>query len=115
VNPYDWNSIPREQLNPNLVRQAIHTAHMTVARLELKAGSAVATHSHHNEQVCMVLAGKVKFIVDGVDVILSAGQVLELKPHVPHGVEVLEDSTVFDLFTPPRTDWINGDDAYLRG
>ena len=33
---------------------------MTVARLELKAGSAVATHSHHNEQVCMVLAGKVK-------------------------------------------------------
>jgi quercetin dioxygenase-like cupin family protein len=88
---------------------------MTVARIELKGGSSVAAHSHHNEQVCMVLSGKVKFIVDGVDVIVSAGQILELKPNVPHGVEVLEDATVIDLFTPPRTDWINGDDAYLRG
>lgn len=112
---YDWNAIPREQLNPNLIRQAIHTSQMTVARLELKAGSSVAAHSHHNEQVSLVLSGKIKFTVDGVEVIVGPGQVLELKPHIPHGVEILEDATVLDLFSPPRTDWISGDDAYLRG
>jgi quercetin dioxygenase-like cupin family protein len=45
---------------------------------------------------------------------VGPGQVLELKPHLPHGVEVLEDAVVLDLFTPPREDWIRGDDAYLR-
>jgi len=29
-------------------------------------------------------------------------------------VEALEDSLAVDLFSPPREDWIRGDDAYLR-
>jgi quercetin dioxygenase-like cupin family protein len=114
VKPFDWNEIPREQLNPHLVRQAIHTGQMTVARLELKAGGAVPVHAHENEQISMVLSGRLKFIVAGEEVIVGPGQVLELKPNVPHGVEVLEDCAVIDLFTPPRADWISGDDAYLR-
>lgn len=114
MNPFDWKDIPREQLNPHLVRQAIHTGQMTIARLELKASGAVPTHSHMNEQVSMVLSGRLKFIVDGKEVIVGPGQLLELPPHIPHGVEVLEDCTVIDLFTPPRQDWISGDDAYLR-
>jgi quercetin dioxygenase-like cupin family protein len=35
--------------------------------------------------------------------------------NVPHRVEALEDSVVFDVFAPRREDWIRGDDAYLRG
>ncbi|MBI4892727.1 MAG: cupin domain-containing protein [Acidobacteria bacterium] len=88
---------------------------MTIARLELAAGGAVPAHSHHNAQVSMVLTGRLRFLVDGREVLVGPGQVLELPPHVPHGVEVLEDATVIDLFTPPRQDWITGDDAYLRG
>ena len=101
-------------MNPHLVRQVIHTGQMTVARLELKAGAVVPAHHHINEQVSMVLSGRLKFNVAGEDVVVGPGQVLELKPDVPHGVEVLEDATVIDLFTPPRQDWISGDDAYLR-
>jgi quercetin dioxygenase-like cupin family protein len=112
----DWAEIPREQLNARLVRQAIHTGEMTVARLEMKAGAAVPVHSHHNAQFTMVQTGSLKFLLaDGREVVVGAGQVLELPPHVPHGVEVLEDSVVIDLFTPRRDDWISGDDAYLRG
>ena len=111
-----WAEIPREELNAKLVRQAIHTAQMTVARLEMKAGGAVPSHSHHNAQFTMVQSGSLKFLLaDGAEVIVGAGQTLELPPHVPHGVEVLEDSIVIDLFTPRRDDWISGDDAYLRG
>jgi hypothetical protein len=29
-------------------------------------------------------------------------------------VEALEDTLVMDVFSPPRADWIAGDDAYLR-
>ena len=116
VKQMDWAEIPREELNPRLVRQAIHTAQMTVARLEMKAGAAVPVHRHHNAQFTMVQTGSLKFLLaDGREVVVGAGQVLDLPPHVPHGVEVLEDSVVIDLFTPRREDWITGDDAYLRG
>ena len=89
---------------------------MTVARLEMKAGALVPSHSHHNAQFTMVQTGVLKFLLaDGAEVLVGAGEVLELPPHVPHGVEVMEDSVVIDLFTPRRDDWISGDDAYLRG
>ena len=116
VNRSDWADVPREELNAKLIRQAIHTPEMTIARLEMKAGAKVPVHSHHNAQFTMVQSGSLKFILaDGAEVIVGAGQVLELPPHVPHGVEVLEDSFVIDLFTPRREDWMGGDDAYLRG
>jgi quercetin dioxygenase-like cupin family protein len=47
-------------------------------------------------------------------VIVKAGETLRIPPNVPHSAEALEDSVATDLFSPPRQDWINGDDAYLR-
>ncbi len=111
----NWKTIPVEQLNPLVKRQVVHTQHMTIARLQLSKGAVVPTHSHHNEQVSMVESGALKFILGDQEIIVRAGDVLELKPHQPHGVETLEDCVVTDLFTPRREDWIKGDDAYLRG
>jgi quercetin dioxygenase-like cupin family protein len=113
--PHDWNSIQEEQLNPLLKRKVIHARHSTVARLEMKRGAVVPEHSHHNEQITLVLSGKLLFRNSSGERIVSAGECLELPPHVPHGVEVLEDSVVLDFFTPRREDWIQGQDAYLRG
>ena len=111
---HDWSKVPKEQMNPHLVRQAIHGAHMTVARLELKKGASVPEHHHHNEQIAMVQSGKLRWVIAGEERITGAGESVELPPHVPHSVEVLEDTVVFDLFAPRRDDWIRGDDAYLR-
>lgn len=102
-------------MTPLLTRQVIHTALMTVSRLEMKAGAVVPVHSHHNEQITTVQSGSLRFLLKDGPVIVSAGQVLTLAPHETHGVEVLEDSVAIDLFTPRREDWISGDDAYLRG
>ncbi|MBI5280730.1 MAG: cupin domain-containing protein [Candidatus Solibacter usitatus] len=114
MKPLNWNDIPSEQMNPRLARRVIHTGSMTIARLSLKAGALVPLHSHHNEQVTMVESGLLKFLLPGGEVLVGPGQVLELPPQLQHGVEVLEDSQVTDLFTPRREDWIHGDDAYLR-
>ena len=39
---------------------------------------------------------------------------MQIPSNLPHRVEVLEDSVVFDLFAPVRADWLSGNDAYLR-
>ncbi|MBI2688145.1 MAG: cupin domain-containing protein [Acidobacteria bacterium] len=109
-----WNQIALEQLNPAFARQAIHTGRMTIAFLHLTKGGVVPEHHHENEQVCMVISGKLKFIAGGKEQTINPGEVLEIPSNLPHSVEVLEDSVVYDLFAPIRTDWLSGDDAYLR-
>ena len=34
--------------------------------------------------------------------------------HVPHKAEALEATLDVDIFCPPRQDWLDGSDAYLR-
>jgi quercetin dioxygenase-like cupin family protein len=115
MDHYNWAAIPEEKMNDLLTRQVIHAPHMTIARLWLGKGAIVPLHSHVNEQISMVRSGSMVFEIDGERIVLRAGDVLVIPPHVPHRVEALEDSTGTDLFTPPREDWIRGDDAYLRG
>ncbi len=86
-----------------------------LARILLKKGCVVPLHSHHNEQVSYVLEGALKFWVDDRELTVSAGEVLAIPPHMPHKVEAAVDSVSLDIFYPPRQDWIDKTDVYLRG
>jgi quercetin dioxygenase-like cupin family protein len=114
MHTYRWESLPEDELNPLLSRQAIHTSGLTIARLYLKAGAVVPVHHHINEQVSMVEKGALEFLIAGEEHIVRAGGMIPIPPDVPHSVRALEDSIAVDVFTPRREDWIRGDDAYLR-
>lgn len=111
---HQWEQIDREQMNALVARKVIHTENMTVARIFLKRGAKVPSHSHANEQVTLLESGSILFSVAGSDQVLLPGQVMQVPPGAPHHVEALEDSVALDLFVPRREDWIRGDDAYLR-
>jgi hypothetical protein len=34
---------------------------------------------------------------------------------MPHKAEAMVDTVDLDVFNPPRADWMNKDDSYLRG
>jgi quercetin dioxygenase-like cupin family protein len=106
VELYDWNTVPSERLSPEITRQAIHRANMTLARIEIVRHATVATHSHVHEQVTMVEKGALKYVVDGVERVVRAGEMIAVAPNVPHGVvDTLEDTVVLDFFSPAREDW----------
>jgi quercetin dioxygenase-like cupin family protein len=111
---YNWDQLPAEQMNPRIIRKVVHSAHMTIARLQIQKDAVVPEHSHINEQIASVETGALQFHIGGVDKIVRAGESLVIPPNVPHGVVALEDTTVTDIFTPRREDWIKGDDSYLR-
>jgi quercetin dioxygenase-like cupin family protein len=111
---YNWSVISEEKLNALLSRRVIHTDQMTIARMGLAKGAVVPLHHHVNQQVTMLTSGALEFEMGGQSFVLKAGDVLVIPPNLPHRVVALEDSTATDLFTPPREDWIRGDDAYLR-
>ena len=114
MSRYRWSEIASEQINPLVSRQMIHGGTMTLARFELRKGAAVPEHSHHNEQITTVQSGRVRFVCGGQEMILESGESVHIPAHLPHSAEALEDSIAFDVFSPPREDWIRGNDAYLR-
>jgi unsaturated pyranuronate lyase len=109
-----WSTVPIEDLNPLLQRHFIVGQNIMLARVLLKKGCIVPEHSHHNEQVTYILEGALKFWIDGKEIVVNAGEVLTIPPHMPHKAEALEDTVDLDVFNPPREDWINKTDAYLR-
>ena len=109
-----WNSVELEDLNPLLQRQMIVGQDIMVARVLMKKGCIVPEHSHHNEQVTCILEGALKFWIDGKEIVVNAGEVLTIPPHMPHKAEALVETVDLDVFTPPRADWLNRTDKYLR-
>ena len=129
---FDWQTLPREQLNPGLARQFISGEKATVALFHFRKGGAVPAHSHENEQVSYVLEGALRFHLEDQkppkgqpegqkagegarELELRRGQVLLIPSHVTHSAVALEDTVVLDIFSPIRKDWLSGADAYLRG
>ncbi len=109
-----WHTIPLEDLNPLLQRQFVVGQEIMLARVLLKKGCIVPLHSHHNEQLTYIVEGALKFYIDGQEIVVHAGEVLCIPANMPHKAEALDDTVDLDVFTPPRADWINKTDEYLR-
>ena len=109
-----WSSVEVDQLNPLLGRHFVVGQNIMLARVLLKKGCIVPEHSHPNEQLTYIAEGALKFWIDGKEIVVNAGEVLTIPPNMPHKAEALEDTVDFDVFNPPRADWMGGTDAYLR-
>jgi quercetin dioxygenase-like cupin family protein len=109
-----WASVELEDLNPLLQRQFVVGGRVMLARVLLKAGCVVPLHHHYNEQISYMIEGALRFWIDGRELVVRAGEVLIIPPHMPHKAEALVDSVSLDIFHPPRKDWIEKTDQYLR-
>ena len=109
-----WKNVEREQLNPLIDREMVVGGKIMLARVLMKKGAHVPMHQHHNEQVTYILEGALKFSIGGKEVVVRAGEVLCIPSNMPHEAWAIEDTVDLDVFDPPREDWINKTDNYLR-
>jgi quercetin dioxygenase-like cupin family protein len=109
--------MPREQVSDQLSRRLITGDRMMLAHVYLDKGCIVPKHSHENEQLTYILEGALRFEIgeDGAEeIVVRAGEVLHIPSGVPHKAEALEDTLDVDIFSPPRQDWLDRTDSYLR-
>lgn len=109
-----WKDVERESLNPYIDREMVTGQDIMVARVFIKKDGHVPLHHHHNEQLTYILEGALKFAIDGKEIVVHAGEVLCIPSNIPHEAWALEDTLDLDVFTPPREDWLNKTDHYLR-
>ena len=79
-------------------------SHLTEFRLD--KGSIIPTHVHPQEQTGYLISGKMKFPIAGEVFMGEAGDGWNIPGNVEHGVEVMENSLVIEVFSPVREDYL---------
>ena len=117
VTFYRWNEMPKEKVSDMLDRRLVTGDRIMLAHVYLKKGCVVPQHKHENEQITYILEGALRFWIGEnreQELVVSAGEVLHIPSNVPHEALALEDTLDVDVFSPPRADWLNKTDDYLR-
>jgi quercetin dioxygenase-like cupin family protein len=112
-----WDDVDRETVTPLLDRKLITGEQMMMAQVFLKKGCVVPRHHHVNEQFTYILSGALRFWIGEDESEIQdvrAGEVLFIPANVWHKAEALEDTLDLVVFSPPRADWLNKTDDYLR-
>ena len=111
---FKWDEIAAEQVNEKFLRKLAWDGGLMMAWMECKQGCHVPPHAHANEQLTFVVRGRWRFEIGGKELTVGPNEMVYIPSDTVHSAEALEDLEAYDIFTPPREDWIKGEDAYLR-
>jgi quercetin dioxygenase-like cupin family protein len=117
LNKINWDEVPTEEVTPSMHRQIISGEKLMIARMKFKDGFLVPLHHHHHEQVTQVTKGTIRFwfgenkqqVMD-----LGPGEVVVIPSNLPHEALMIGDVEETDTWSPPRQDWLDKTDDYLR-
>lgn len=113
-----WSQVEQEALTAKMTRRMATGSQVMICQISLLKGGVVPLHHHRHEQISSIVEGSLRFWLGEAEeevIEIGPGESLIIPPHVPHRVEALEDTKALDIFAPPREDWLDGSDAYLRG
>lgn len=83
----------------------MHGHMMTAGRITIAAGSHFAEHAHPQEQITMILSGRLDMNIGGAAYTLTEGMVHVIPPHTLHSAYAVSDCVVIDVFHPVREDY----------
>jgi quercetin dioxygenase-like cupin family protein len=102
-----WDDQPTDRPMELLERQRVIGQQAMISRVFLKKGCDIPTHAHANEQIAMIVSGQARFGLGAEgssqrsEIVVGANEVLHLPSNVPHSCYALEDTLIFDVFSPP--------------
>jgi len=113
----NWDEVPIETVNPSMERKIVWGEKLMIAKMKFKDGFVVPQHQHIHEQVTQVISGRIRFwfgmnkdeIMD-----LYPGDVVVIPSNLPHEALMMGEVEEIDTWSPPRQDWLDKTDDYLR-
>ncbi len=113
----NWAAVPTETVNDSMKRRIVTGEKLMIARMNFKDGFLVSLHSHMHEQVTQVVSGRMRFWFGAnkeKTMDLGPGDVVVIPSDLPHEALMIGDVEEIDTWAPPRQDWLDGSDHYLR-
>ena len=85
----------------------VYGAKTHMLKFFLEGGKVIPVHTHEQEQTGYLIRGKMKMTIDGISHDLEDGASWSIESNVPHGVEVFDDCSVIEVFSPPRKEYFD--------
>lgn len=105
-----WGEIaptPLGEFGDRITIKALTADLAQVLRVEIASGTGIPNprdpgeqEVHPMEQIDVILAGRMKYVVDGRELIMGPGEALGIPGGVPHSAVALEHTTMIEVFTP---------------
>jgi quercetin dioxygenase-like cupin family protein len=112
-----WNDVKLDRMRGGITRRFVHSDKMMVGQIHFDRGDSVPAHRHDNEQYTYVVSGALRFRFgedQQEEVVVGTGEIVLIPSGLLHSASADEDTFELDIFCPPRQDWIDSDDAYMR-
>ena len=94
-----WKDVASEHAGDGIERQTIHGDRQTLVRYWYAPGAVFPSHAHPEEQMTVVLSGRITFTVGDKSITLGPGEIATIPGGVPHGATVTGDEPVETLNT----------------
>jgi len=114
VQKFTWSEVPIDNVTPTISRQIVTGVSAMAGMITLQKGSHVPKHSHVSEQLTYVLEGSLRFLIEGREILVGAGEILVIPAWVEHEATAVEHTVELDIFSPIRQDWLDGTDTYFQ-
>jgi quercetin dioxygenase-like cupin family protein len=104
----NWTNIPVEHPAEGIERQMVVGERIMIVRFRFVPFLVTPEHTHTHEQMSLVVSGRVRFFVEGIERIASPGDVLHFPPNCLHGATMMDEEVVLiDIFSPIREDFLS--------
>ncbi|RLB76922.1 MAG: cupin domain-containing protein [Deltaproteobacteria bacterium] len=84
----------------------VHGEKTMLCEFRIKEGKSIPTHEHPHEQTGYLVKGRMKFTVQDSEIEVKQGDSWCIPGGTPHSAEVIEDSIVIEVFSPPRDEYL---------
>lgn len=107
---HKWDEIieddePGPTLPAGMTRRGIILGDLMLGLHGAVAGLKAEPHAHPNDQVCIMIKGRMLMEIDGETRIMGPGEFAYVPRNVEHRIQTLdEDAVVLDVFSPFRED-----------
>lgn len=104
------DSVDGKEMIPGVrLQPLVHGEKTQLVRFLLSKGAEIPVHNHPHEQTGMLISGRLRLIIENEEFDVNSGDSWCIPGNASHYVDVIEDSTVVEVFSPVREDYLPGD------
>lgn len=95
-----------EVLDGIYIKTLVHGKETLMTKFLLSKGAVLPEHNHPYEQTGYLISGRINFFIDQKKHEVKKGDSWCIPKNIMHKVEVIEESVVLEIFSPPRKDYM---------
>lgn len=105
-----------EEVNKGYNRRIVDGKNQMTCLVDARPGWITKLHQHPADETIYMIRGTMRWIVGDKEVTQGPGDVLYIPPNTPHEGHVGDEGMQqIKIFSPPRQEFIDKTDHYLRG